>query len=420
MINIRNSCRICGCPLEDIFDLGKFYLPCYINDDFLPIKRKVPLVLARCDTSHEGACGLIQLRHSVSSSLLYKNYFYRSAVNEHMVNHIKKIADKSLNLVKVQEDDIIVDIGCNDGTLLKYYKDKGYKNVFGFDPARNMLQFSKESGAIVYEDYFSADHLLFNKKKAKVITSIAMFYDLENPNIFVSDVKKVLKEDGIWVTEQSYLPSMLLRNSFDTICHEHLEYYCFFVFEKLIEKHGLEVIDVFLNDTNGGSFQAYVAHKGIFSPNNEAFKRISNIRIEEFNLQLDTPIPYKSFINRVEKNKREILNLLDKIKSKKQKIFAYGASTKGSIILQYLGLDNNIISKCADRNPMKWGLKMMGTNIPIISEEEARIENPDYFFVLPWHFMTGFMQREKDFLDRGGKFIVPMPSVKIIGKEDMI
>jgi SAM-dependent methyltransferase len=412
----RTTCRICGSRLIDIHDFGEYYLPVYKNDDIPLIDRRIPLVLTRCDSSsNEDSCGLIQLRHSTPPYLLYKNYFYRSAVNDSMVKHLKGLYDEALALAKPDEDDVIIDIGCNDGTMLQYYRDLGYRDVVGFDPARTMLKYSSKVDATVIEDYFNSKSYFGNlNKKAKLITSIAMFYDLEDPHEFVSDIKNVLDEKGLWVFEQAYLPEILKQNTFDTICHEHLEYYCLFVIENLLCQHGLEVIDVSIDNTNGGSFKVFAAHKGKYVISDDAYTRIQTIRIEEFNKKLDTNVPYEKFISRIEKNKDEVITLLENLKREGLKVLAYGASTKGSITLQYFGINDSLITACADKNPDKWGLSMVGSNIPIISEEEARSMNPDYFFVLPWHFINGFMEREKEFLAGGGKFIVPMPELKIL------
>ncbi len=416
MLKTRITCRICGSNLFDILDLGEYYLPVYINDSIPLIDRKVPLILSKCDsTGNENACGLVQLKHSTPPYLLYKNYFYRSAINDSMVKHLKDLCDDIINFIKINNEDIIVDIGCNDGTMLGHYKDLGFKNVVGFDPARTMLKYSSNSGALIIEDYFNSNSYFKNfSKKAKLITSIAMFYDLEDPNEFVSDIKNILDDGGVWVSEQAYMPEILKQNAFDTICHEHLEYYCLFVMERLLDRHGLEVIDVFVNDTNGGSFKVYIGHRGDHVVSDEAYGRIQKVRVSEFNEKLDISAPYLEFAERIEKNRDKVVRFLGELKGQGKKVIAYGASTKGSITLQYFGIDKSLISACADKNPDKWGLSMIGSNVPIMSEEEARDMNPDYFFILPWHFTKGFLKREKEFLEKGGKFIVPIPELKVL------
>jgi len=417
MLKTRQTCRACGCELIDILNLGEYYLPVYLNDTQPLIERKVPLILSRCNMENdENACGLVQLRHTVSGNLMYKNYFYRSAINTSMVNHLEEIVDRVLKFANVKQSDLIVDIGCNDGTLLQRYIDRGFFHLCGFDPAHTMAKYSSKVKAKVIEDYFNYKSFMeyYQDEKAKVITSIAMFYDLEDPHTFINNIRRILSEDGIWITEQAYLPQTLIQNSFDTICHEHLSYYSFFVVKNMLEMNGLEVVDVFLNDSNGGSFQVYVGHKGKHDISDSAYERMQALLIDEFNMELDKNTPYDAFVKNINKNRQDLVELLKQCKSDNKKVFAYGASTKGSINLQYCGVTNDLVTACADKNPDKWGLKMAGSNIPIISEAEAKKQNPDYFLILPWHFLENFKEREKDFFEKGGKFIVPMPSVKII------
>jgi len=226
-----------------------------------------------------------------------------------------------------------------------------------------------------------------------------MFYDLEDPKIFVSDIAKTLAEDGVWVLELSYLPSMLSQNAFDTIVHEHVEYYHFGAIEYMLEKFGLKVVDIFLNDVNGGSMRVFIKNKSKPISDN-AKNRISKIKESEEKLQLRTDKPYVEFLKRCEQERDKLMIFLKTESNKGKKIFAYGASTKGNTLLQYYGIDNNLIEFVADRNPDKWGRMTIGTNLKIISEEEARRQNPDYFLVLPWHFISEFVEREQDFLKK--------------------
>jgi len=416
MIKTRSTCRVCGNKLEDVLDLGNCNIVAYEGyPGHKPLSRKSPLCLSRCNPMRdEMACGLVQLRHTVPSSMLYPRYYYRSGVNNSMVKHLEDLGRRALDISRANKNDIIVDIGCNDGTSLKWYKEQGYTNLYGFDPARNMAEFSTKTGSKIISDYFNFGTFTKNcKSQAKLISSIAMFYDLENPHDFVNSIQLALDIDGVWVLELAYLPSTLSQNSFDTICHEHLEYYCLFTLERLLNGHNLEIIDVYLNDTNGGSVQVYVSHSGTHQIDDEAFKRIQNIRDAEFDLELDTEKPYTEFKNRVNNNCHELKKFICDAVSNGKTVWAYGASTKGAITLQYCGLDSKLISGCADKNPMKWGTKMAGLGIPIVSEEEARQAYPDYFLILPWHFLSEFKKRENNYLQNGGKFIVPMPQFEI-------
>ena len=411
-IKTRKTCRICGSPLIEVINLGNQTLGnsfLYPKDEKLP---SAPLELVRCDAESNNGCGLVQLRHTVPAHILYTEYWYRSGVNQTMKVHLANIAKKTEKIAGLKSGDNVLDIGCNDGTLLLSYTTSGIKRI-GIDPAGNIITTAKKHGVEVVNDFFSSTVFFKScKKKAKVITSIAMFYDLEDPNKFVSDIKKILHEDGLWVIELSYLPMMLKSNSFDTICHEHLEYYALAPIEFMLMNHGLEAIDVEFNEINGGSFRLYITHRG----KKAASKFLLKTRKEEKGLNLTSEKPYKIFINNIEKIKNKLTNLIKSEHALGKKIFVYGASTKGNTILQFCNLDNKIITAAADRNPEKWGKITPGTNIPIVSEEEARDSKPDYFLVLPWHFFAEFVKREKKFLKAGGKFIFPLPEVKIIDK----
>jgi len=412
------KCRICKSDkLTPIISLDDQYLAGYSPkaNDPIPILKKFPLELIRCDPSRNSkACGLVQLKHSVFPDFLYGRYFYMSGINKTMTENLKEIVDQAISEVKLDVKDIVVDIGCNDGTLLKNYQNLNVHAV-GFDPAKNMAKFSRKSGAKIIVDYFNANSYKknFGTKKAKIVTSIAMFYDLENPNNFVKDVSQILHKKGVWLVELSYLPSMLIQNAFDTIVHEHLEYYHLKPIEYMLNKFNLKIADVFLNEVNGGSVRIFIKHKDQPLTKGEQ-KRISDLRKYEKNLKLDTDKPYKQFFNRCKKEREKLVNFIKKEVKAGKKFFAYGASTKGNTLLQFYGLDNSLIKAVADRNPDKWGRRTVGTNLKIISEENARKAKPDYFFVLPWHFIEEFKQREINFLKKGGKLIVPLPTFKII------
>jgi SAM-dependent methyltransferase len=332
-----------------------------------------------------------------------------------MRDHLAGITKMAEETVKLQAGDLVVDIGCNDGTLLNSYRTQGLRRL-GIDPATNVIEHARKAGLQVVNDFFSADALrsVYPDEKAKVITSIAMFYDLENPHKFVGDIKASLHERGVWILELSYLPLMLKMNSFDTLCHEHLEYYSLAPMERLFAEHDLEVVDVTLNDINGGSFRIAVGHKAKVAPSAEARERVQSLRIQEFELALDTDAPYAVFRKNIEKIRKDLRAFLLKAKKQKKLVHGYGASTKGNTILQYCGVTPDLMAAVADRNPVKWGSYTIGSNIPIISEADSRKQKPDYYVALPWHFMAEFKKREADFLKRGGKFVSPMPEVHIV------
>ncbi len=414
---IRETCRVCSSPhLTDIFSLGDIYISNFVDSDDEE-KPKVPLDLVLCDQK-SGGCGLLQLKHTFDASQMYRNYWYRSGVNKTMSEELVGIAQIIEKIVGLKSGDIVVDIGCNDGTLLRGYQIPGLIKV-GFEPAENLISYAKEGTSEIINDFFSASHFLERIKstKARVVTAIAMFYDLEDPNSFVSDVAKILDKDGIFIIQMSYLPSMLNQNAFDNICHEHLEYYSLVSLDNLLKRHHLEIFNVELNDVNGGSFRTYIRHTGslVGEEMTGCKKRLSDLITLENEMGLNNVDVYNDFVKRVKNIKNKVFNFIDNEVKNGKKVYAYGASTKGNSLLQFFNLDSSFIEMAAERNPIKWGKKTVGTNIPIVSEEEARNKKPDYFLALPWHFMPEFLEREKNFLKNGGKFIVPLPECKIVG-----
>lgn len=419
LYRVRSTCRSCGSKhLKPILSLGEQYVSNFV-DDAMDLREipKAPLELVLCERG-KGGCGLLQLKHTVSPDLLYRKYWYRSGINRSMTTALEDIAKSGERLVPLREGDIVVDIGCNDGTLLRSFKVSGLKLV-GFEPASNLITYAEKGTTKIVNDYFNLKTYRsnFGESKAKVVTSIAMFYDLEDPNSFVRDVVGCLDKDGVWIIQMAYLPSMLKQNAFDNICSEHLEYYALEPLRRLLERQGLAVFDVELNDVNGGSFRVYVRHNACASlGNDEASQmRVAQITRAEAAMNLDDSLPYDEFALRVKNLRDKLCDFVREEHENGKRIFVYGASTKGNTLLQYYGLDNEVIGAAAERNPDKWGLRTVGTLIPIISEEQARAERPDYFLVLPWHFLNEFLEREKAFLKSGGKFIVPLPEFRIVG-----
>lgn len=412
----RNTCRVCGLSaLTKVIDLGEHYLQgsFYKPGKEIPPMRKIPMVLHRCDpTKHENACGLLQMQHSVPPRILYSAYWYRSGTNQTMRDHLKGIVSDATIMIN-REKAKVLDIGCNDGTLLKYYPETYVK--YGIDPSDIALEI--KGGIKVIQDIFPSEELNKEIKNDKfdIITSIAMFYDLEDPVGFVKNIKNVLSDDGLWIFEMSYMPMMLKMNSYDTICHEHLEYYSLAVIENILKRAQMKIIKIDLNDINGGSIRCFATHIENFkfkSP--EYLHTIDNLRQEEFDMELDTSKPYRNFQERINVHKEELNSLLRKLKNQKMTIHVYGASTKGNTILQWCGINNSIVDFAADRNPDKHGARTIGTDIPIISEEESRAKRPDYYLVLPWHFKKEFLEREKPSLDKGVGMIFPLPNIEII------
>ena len=420
-IATRTTCRICGStPLTSIIDLGDQCIAGAFRPpgaSHMP-EPKLPLQLVRCDPLESpGACGLVQLRHTVPGSSLYSSYWYRSGINRSMTENLHEIATHAVAVVGgLRPGDLVVDIGCNDGTLLDGYRD-GPSDVtlLGIDPS-DVTRYAVAKGYDVINDFFSERVLAerFPSRKARVVTSIAMFYDLEQPGEFVGDIARSLDDNGIWVSEFSYMPTMLEKSSFDTICHEHLEYYSVAVIERLLGDAGLEIVRAELNDVNGGSIRIFAGHAGRHDRSPEDATTLERLREREAELELGTAEPYERFARSALKVRDDLTALLHTLRADGARIHVYGASTKGNTILQFADIGPSLIECAADRNPDKWGSETIGTHIPILSEEESRALRPDYYLVLPWHFLDEFLEREDEFLARGGKFIVPLPDVRVI------
>jgi SAM-dependent methyltransferase len=401
--------------LSKVIDLGEQYL----QGSFIkpgkesPPLRQIPTQLLRCDpTRDEKACGLLQMATSVPPMVLYSSYWYRSGTNQTMRDHLKGIVRDACQLVQ-GEHRCVLDIGCNDGTLLKCYPTSFDK--YGVDPSDVAQDIG--SDITVVQDTFPSYELksVMGNKTFDVITSIAMFYDLEDPVGFVNSLKGILSDDGLWIFEMSYMPAMLAMNSYDTICHEHLEYYSLAVLEKLLSQCGMMIFKVETNPINGGSIRCYATHMTNFKFKSwDNAKSLENLRRKEFDLELDTDKPYRNFQERINGHKQELTALLKSLKRDGKTIHVYGASTKGNTILQWCGIDHTIIDCAADRNPDKDGARTIGTDIPIVSEEKSRAMKPDYYLVLPWHFREEFLVREKQLLDRGVSFIFPLPTIEIV------
>lgn len=415
----RTTCRVCGSDkLELVIDLGEQYLQgSFIKEGKeLPPLRKIPCQIIRCNPmADENACGLLQMKHSVPSSILYSAYWYRSGTNNTMREHLKGIATRAMEIWGNPQAKVL-DIGCNDGTLLKNYPSEFTK--YGIDPS-DVAQEVKGENLEVVQDIFPSPYLtkILDGEKLDIITSIAMFYDLENPVEFCRNIKQFLSPNGIWIFEMSYMPEMLKLNSYDTICHEHLEYYSLAVLEKILKMADLQIFEISFNEINGGSIRCYATHiENNQHQTKENQELVSQIRQQEFDLELDTSKPYIEFQQRIDKEKDKLRLMLMDLKKEGKKIHIYGASTKGNTILQFCGIDSEIVECAAERNPDKYGAKTLGTNIPIVSEAESRAMMPDYYFVLPWHFKAEFVEREKEMLDKGVGFIFPLPEIEIFKK----
>ena len=367
-----------------------------------------PLELVWCPDS-----GLLQLAHSYDASEMYgENYGYRSGLNQSMVLHLTQKIEQLEKYVGLRPGDVVLDIGSNDATSLKAYKTPGLTRV-GIDPTGTKFAEYYPDDIVLVPDFFSKD--VFESKvskKAKVVTSIAMFYDLEDPIAFARQVAQILAPDGVWHFEQSYMPSMLRLCSYDTVCHEHVEYYSLGAVHKILDAAEMQIVDVQMNAINGGSFAVTAAPKASSRPANVAV--IDWLLGQEDRMGLATPRPYRDFEERVYGHRQDLVRLLKSLRADGKRIHGYGASTKGNVTLQFCGLGPETIEAIAEVNVDKFGSVTPGTHIPIISESESRAMRPDYFLVLPWHFKDGIVKREREYLAGGGKMIFPFPEIEIV------
>lgn len=411
-ITHRQTCRICGNPnLSEVIDLGNQYFQgSFIKQGVTAApNRKTPNLVVRCDTSKsENACGLIQTKHSIPPSILYSNYWYQSGISATMKNHLKSIVDDALLISKLETGSVL-DIASNDNTLLRNYNDSFEK--YGVDPS-DIARRQTDKNIIVINDLFPTDKL--KNKKFNIITSIACYYDVENPTNFAANIENLLEDNGIWIFEVAYWPLMLQNLAYDSIVNEHIIHYHLAPLELMLKKINLKVFNAKKTTTNGGSIMVYVCKDNCEIYDSETNKsNLHSLRLEEFELALDEESTYVDFRSRVISQKEQLLELIKNIKQQGKTIHLYGASTKLNTILNYCNIGPEIIPYAAERSPEKWGGTTI-SGIKLISEEESRAMNPDYYLVGPYHFKQEILEREKDTIQKGIKFIFPLPSIDII------
>jgi len=407
---------VCGnTDLLLCIDIGEQYLSSVFptNLTYRATAVRYPLELVMCRKKEDGStCGLVQLGYRLDLTSMYDAYPYTSATNSSMTKILQDVADSGRALNHLQPEDVILDIGGNDGTLLTFFKNDGCR-LLNIDPAQNVAYLIDAPNYTAAREFFNKDAFsAISQKKAKLIFSVAMFYHLDDPTKFARDVAECLDDDGAWIIQMAYLPAMLRTNMYDNIVHEHAGYYAAHHMKWLMEQVGLEVFDVMENDVYGGSFRTFVKKKGNtrFAPT----ARYQKILQRELSEGLFDPATYQAFMRRVEKTRDDLCALLKKIKEDGKTVWIYGASTKGNTILQYCGLGKDDIAAAADSNPFKVGKYIIGSDIPIKNEDEMRAAKPDFLLALPYSFVDGFMKRETELLAQGTKFIVPLQEVKML------
>lgn len=396
--NITN-CRLCGsADLETVVNFEPQYIASTFVKEQPKEQIKIPMTLLLC-----GECKLVQLRETTNPELLYKNYFYRSNVTQTMNRDLRDVIRDACSRVRLTPDDVVLDIGCNDGLMLSFYPKSVYK--VGIDPAENIERPEYENTNII-QDYFPTLKLN-GYKQFKIITATAMFYDLDDPNQAVQEIKTLLHPEGVAVIQVSYLYDTIKDMNFYDICHEHLEYYSLATLDTLFRRNGLHIQDASTNAVNGGSLRVIVGHN--WNPSDELPKLLER----EQSLNLENPETYKRFADMIESSAKKVRDYITSQKS----VIALGASTKGNVLMQICGLTNKEIPVISERNPQKVGLRTLGTDMKLISEEEAHRLKPDCMFVVPWNFKTEIVSREQEYINSGGKLLFIMPYPYILDKD---
>ena len=406
----RSTCRVCGNDdLNPLFSLGDQYVNDF-PDPGEPPKHKVPIDIEQCSN-----CTLVQAKHTAPQDFMYSRfYWYRSGVTNTMRSILQGIADRAVDYLS--PGDTVLDIGSNDGTLLRSYT-PGVYNLVGVEPATNLLEEGSRGVETFIPEFWSKE--VYHQSvasPAKVVTALGMFYDLEDPNQFIADIADVMDDDGVFIAQLMCLHDTIKNCDIGNFAHEHLEFYTFKSLDYLYHINGLEIFDIEHNSVNGGSYLIFAKKMGGTVPvDGWAASRIDDTLFQEE--YLEDPETYRRFMARMGMNRQRTVTFIRNAKQRGQSVWVYGASTKGNVILQYYGLDSSQITGAAERSPEKYGKVTVGTNIPIYPEDEARFFQPDYFLVLPYAFIDEFIAREEEFLSRGGKFIVPLPDFRVIGAD---
>jgi hypothetical protein len=418
---LLQRCKVCSSPaLTDVIAIApQFLSPTFTRDNAEEgelAKIRVPLTMTLCDRGkNPDGCGLLQLREEVEPDLLYRRYFYRSATSETMQNDLREVIADIRSRLAFTAGDIVVDIGANDCTTLGFYP-ADLKRV-GFEPARNIDWSGVDKSITIINDYFNAATFRrqFGDAKARAVGCNAMFYDLPDPNGFTAEVKSILAPDGLWCIQLSYLPFMLTNMNFYDICHEHLSYYSLAALQKLMQRNGLVVVDASTNAVNGGSLRAFIAHaENPAMQTSAGCDNLAKLAAAEKELKLEDPRTFRAYFEKIEDLSRRVRGYLDAELKDGKRVFGLGASTKGNVLLQLFGITKEMMPFISERNPEKVGLRTLGTDFELVSEERARELKPSTMLVLPWYFKKEIVTRERGYLEQGGKLLIPMPHAHVV------
>jgi hypothetical protein len=411
--NVITHCRICdSSDLTDLFTFGdQFLATAFVrsNTEHPLAGIKVPLSVTLCRS-----CGLVQLKESVRRDLLFHDYFYRSSTNPMMRRALNEVADDLSSHAALKTGDFVLDVGCNDGTMLEFF-DPGTVRI-GIEPARNIDWSGVDQSIHIVNDFFSKEVALraSGGQLYRGISSVAMLYSVEDVNAFAAQIRELLAPDGVWCIQVSYLQSMLDTLSFYDICHEHLYYFTLGTLSRVLERHSLEIFDVSTNDVNGGSLRLFATHQ---NGAKQKTNRLRNLTDTEGKQNLDSPETYTEFFGRVRAARETVRDYIRNEKAHGRMVVGLGASTKGNVLLQFFGLDRNWLPYISERNPDKVSLRTLGTDIELISEESARALSPSCMLVLIWFFKDEILKRERSYLEQGGKLLFPMPYLHLVTKD---
>ena len=414
----RTTCRVCGSAnLTPLFSLGEQLVSDFVERDKVSAGHRCPIDIELCRD-----CTLVQAKHTAPQDFLYtRHYWYVSGTTDTMRAALADVAQAAEQRVDLKPGDVVLDIGSNDGTLLRAYTRPGIVRV-GVEPATNLAEEGRRGIDFLINDFWSYERyqkdmvMAFGSpmKPARVVTALGMFYDLEDPNQFVADIAKVLAPDGLFIAQLMCLKQTLEKGDVGNFAHEHLEFYSLRSLHELMRRSGLEIFDIEENDVNGGSYRLFVRHRGSNKPTQDGAAQYRLSKAAFVEKKYDDTAMYKAFYQRISHNRDKVTSLIKFAVNGGKQVWVYGASTKGNVILQWFGLDRSRIMAAADRSPQKWGKFTIGTGIPIVSEEEFRRERPDYALVLPYAFLPEFIERERSWLLSGGKFIVPLPEPRVV------
>ena len=417
----RTSCKVCGSDrLTDVFSLAPQFLSAtFVEDNMAEAELasiKVPMTLCLCDSN--SGCGLLQLREEVEGDLLYRRYFYRSSTNSTMVTDLRNVVDDVCSKVDLRKDDIVVDIGANDCTMVQFYPE--HLNRVAVEPAQNINWDTVDKSITIINDYFNAKSFRekYQEQKVKIFSCCAMFYDLPDPNQFVSDIKELLDADGVWCIQLSYLPLMLENMNFYDICHEHLSYYSLTTLDYLMRKNGLFIFDASTNAVNGGSARVFITHQENTAISNDKTRaNLKTLFAKEKAMALEELDTYTAYYKKINDLSYKIQKFFQTELERGNKIIGLGASTKGNILLQFFGITKEMMPYISEINEVKIGLRTLGSDFELVSEEFALSQKPSTYFVLPWYFKDEIIKREANFIAQGGSLLFPMPYAHLVTKD---